>query len=396
MVQQLIVAGERRDAIDGETFTVTDPSTGDALTEVAKAGPADVDAAVAVAHAAFADGQGAWARTNATERGRVIHRVAELLRERIDGFAEAEARGAGHPKQAHQAPGIARQQLLERRIDQNSSPPGEDLGDEADLPLLSGREHELVVQPAAFIEKLDQRRAERFDAALGVVILKHIVGRLGELEVRCRRAPRGGKIAAQARCNRVNQMLRACLRQIVEGDQALAEAIAAAAAGEDQRHRRRGDRAIIMADQALEDARFAPPASCAGRRRDPLLIRPAQQQRHEAGLVEQAGGSQHPHERGVTLIVGGNTAARQLCANGVGDVADQAMQHRRHQRPLLLGQAVRGIEEEVAAYGREAAPPRRARGAVPVSCRCSNGPFLRHHVPASSGFRLNWRQLVGV
>ena len=97
MVQQLIVAGERRDALDGETFTVTDPSTADALTEVAKAGPADVDAAVAIAHAAFADGQGAWARTNATERGRVIHRVAELLRERIDVFAETEARGAGHP-----------------------------------------------------------------------------------------------------------------------------------------------------------------------------------------------------------------------------------------------------------------------------------------------------------
>ena len=53
MVQQLIVAGERRDAVDGETFAVTDPSTGEVLTEVAKAGPADVDAAVAVAHAAF-------------------------------------------------------------------------------------------------------------------------------------------------------------------------------------------------------------------------------------------------------------------------------------------------------------------------------------------------------
>ena len=68
MVQQLIVAGERRDAVEGATFTVTDPSTGDALTEVAKAGPADVDDAVAIAHAAFADGRGAWARTNADVR----------------------------------------------------------------------------------------------------------------------------------------------------------------------------------------------------------------------------------------------------------------------------------------------------------------------------------------
>jgi acyl-CoA reductase-like NAD-dependent aldehyde dehydrogenase len=67
------------------------------LAEVAKAGPADVDAALAAAHRAFADGRGAWARTNATERGRVLHRVAALIREREDLLATAEARGAGHP-----------------------------------------------------------------------------------------------------------------------------------------------------------------------------------------------------------------------------------------------------------------------------------------------------------
>ncbi len=97
MAEQLIIAGTRRDAADGATFTVVEPATGAPLAEIAQAGPADVDAALAAADAAFADGRGTWARTSATERGRVLHRVAELLREREDAFAMAEARGAGHP-----------------------------------------------------------------------------------------------------------------------------------------------------------------------------------------------------------------------------------------------------------------------------------------------------------
>ncbi|MBA3280798.1 MAG: aldehyde dehydrogenase [Acidimicrobiia bacterium] len=97
MAEQLIIAGERRDGLDGATFTVTEPASGQPLAEIAQAGPADVDLALASAHKAFDDGRGTWARTNATERGRVLHKVAELLRDRADLFATAEARGAGHP-----------------------------------------------------------------------------------------------------------------------------------------------------------------------------------------------------------------------------------------------------------------------------------------------------------
>ena len=97
MAEQLIIAGERRDAIDGDLFTVTEPATGKPLTEVAKASAKDVDLALGLATKAFDDGRGAWARTSATLRGRVLHKVAELLREREDLFATTEARGAGHP-----------------------------------------------------------------------------------------------------------------------------------------------------------------------------------------------------------------------------------------------------------------------------------------------------------
>lgn len=97
MSELLIISGERREASDGATFEVIEPATGRALTTVSKAGTADVDAALGAAHRAFDDGRGSWARTNATERGRVLHRVAELLREREDLLATTEARGAGHP-----------------------------------------------------------------------------------------------------------------------------------------------------------------------------------------------------------------------------------------------------------------------------------------------------------
>ncbi len=93
----LVVAGERRAAADGATTTVLAPATGEPRAEVAKAGPADVETALAAADAAFDDGRGPWPSTSATERGRVLGRVAELIRSRADDLAETEAVGAGHP-----------------------------------------------------------------------------------------------------------------------------------------------------------------------------------------------------------------------------------------------------------------------------------------------------------
>ncbi|HKY13384.1 MAG TPA: aldehyde dehydrogenase family protein [Microthrixaceae bacterium] len=92
---ELLIGGRRRPAVDGSTFAVMDPSTGDHLVDVARAGTADVDAAVRVATEEFEEGT--WRRTSATARGKVLLRVASLLRERAEDFAVAEARNAGHP-----------------------------------------------------------------------------------------------------------------------------------------------------------------------------------------------------------------------------------------------------------------------------------------------------------
>ncbi|MCQ4118180.1 NAD-dependent succinate-semialdehyde dehydrogenase [Rhodococcus tibetensis] len=79
----LFLGGEQRDAENGATFTVFDPSTGESLTEVADASPADamkaLDAAVAV--------QSEWAATPARARGELLRTVFDKIIERADDFA---------------------------------------------------------------------------------------------------------------------------------------------------------------------------------------------------------------------------------------------------------------------------------------------------------------------
>ncbi|MFE7271536.1 aldehyde dehydrogenase family protein [Streptomyces sp. NPDC057623] len=92
---RLFIGGQWREAADGSRTEVVDPSRGAVLTTVADAGTADVDAAVRAARDAFDDG--AWSGLSGRERGRVLHRVAELIRENADTLAELESRDVGKP-----------------------------------------------------------------------------------------------------------------------------------------------------------------------------------------------------------------------------------------------------------------------------------------------------------
>ena len=95
MTGQLIINGERIGASDGGTFEVFDPSTGDLLATVAKATPADIDRAVDTAHAAF-EGK-AWAGIVPAERGRIMQRIAQALRDQTEELATLESRDNGKP-----------------------------------------------------------------------------------------------------------------------------------------------------------------------------------------------------------------------------------------------------------------------------------------------------------
>jgi acyl-CoA reductase-like NAD-dependent aldehyde dehydrogenase len=92
---QLFIGGEWRDAADGQTFTVISPSTEETIAEVAAAGEADIDAAVAAARSQF-DG-GAWSQLTPADRGRLLYRLADLIERDIEILATLEAHDVGRP-----------------------------------------------------------------------------------------------------------------------------------------------------------------------------------------------------------------------------------------------------------------------------------------------------------
>jgi succinate-semialdehyde dehydrogenase/glutarate-semialdehyde dehydrogenase len=79
----LFIAGAWRDATGGGTLPVEDPSTGEALCEVADATPADAMAALDAAVAAQAE----WAATPPRERGEILRRAYEAVVGRADELA---------------------------------------------------------------------------------------------------------------------------------------------------------------------------------------------------------------------------------------------------------------------------------------------------------------------
>jgi succinate-semialdehyde dehydrogenase/glutarate-semialdehyde dehydrogenase len=81
--KQLFVGGEWRDAGGGGTFPVEDPSTGEALCEVADGGPDDAMAALDAAVGA----QAAWAAHPPRERGEILRRAFERMTARADELA---------------------------------------------------------------------------------------------------------------------------------------------------------------------------------------------------------------------------------------------------------------------------------------------------------------------
>jgi aldehyde dehydrogenase (NAD+) len=78
-------------------FDTINPATGEVLTQIAAASTEDVDRAVGAARRAFEDRNGAWRKLSASERGRLIWKLADLLEKHIDEFAELETLDNGKP-----------------------------------------------------------------------------------------------------------------------------------------------------------------------------------------------------------------------------------------------------------------------------------------------------------
>src|SRR6202171_577465 len=93
--RKMLINGTWRESVSGKTFKTYNPATGDVLAEVAEGDRADINQAVKAARTAFDSGP--WRKMTTSERGRLIWKLADLLEEHRDEFAELESLDNGKP-----------------------------------------------------------------------------------------------------------------------------------------------------------------------------------------------------------------------------------------------------------------------------------------------------------
>ena len=89
-----LIGGRWVPAASGATHPLSNPSDGTELCRIARAGAADVDAAVGAAQSAL---DGEWGRATALERGRRLAALGRLVASHADALARLEALDVGKP-----------------------------------------------------------------------------------------------------------------------------------------------------------------------------------------------------------------------------------------------------------------------------------------------------------
>lgn len=93
--QPMLIGGKWVDSVSGKTFETINPATGQVICQVAEGDKADVDLAVKAARKAFEEGP--WPSMNASERGRILNRLADLIEKHVEELAELESLDNGKP-----------------------------------------------------------------------------------------------------------------------------------------------------------------------------------------------------------------------------------------------------------------------------------------------------------
>jgi aldehyde dehydrogenase (NAD+) len=93
-VRQLLIDGRGSDAVDGQTFPIINPGTGQPFAVAALGGSADIDAAVIAARAAL---DGPWARWKPYDRQRALIKLADLVEADFDEMSLLDSMSMGAP-----------------------------------------------------------------------------------------------------------------------------------------------------------------------------------------------------------------------------------------------------------------------------------------------------------
>jgi phenylacetaldehyde dehydrogenase len=93
--RKMFINGKWVDAASGKTFPTYNPATGEVLAKIAEGDREDIDRAVKAARKAFESGP--WPEMTASERGRLIWKLGDLIEERLEEFAQLESLDNGKP-----------------------------------------------------------------------------------------------------------------------------------------------------------------------------------------------------------------------------------------------------------------------------------------------------------
>ena len=102
--QHLLIDGRRVPASSGRTFKSLNPATGQVIAIVAEGNEADVEHAVAAARRAF---EGPWRTMRASERGQILLRWADLLKQHSEEIIELEVDRCRQADLRDDAPGLS-------------------------------------------------------------------------------------------------------------------------------------------------------------------------------------------------------------------------------------------------------------------------------------------------
>jgi len=93
--RRMLINGSWVNAASGKTFPTYNPATGEVLAQVAEGDREDINQAVKAARNAFDNGP--WRRMTASERGRLIWKLADLLEQHTEEFGYIESLDNGKP-----------------------------------------------------------------------------------------------------------------------------------------------------------------------------------------------------------------------------------------------------------------------------------------------------------
>jgi aldehyde dehydrogenase (NAD+) len=94
---KLLINNKWVDSVSGKKFDTVNPATGEVLAQVAEADAPDVDLAVKAARNAF-HMKSPWRRMSASERGKLMNKLADLIEKNADELATLESLDNGKPR----------------------------------------------------------------------------------------------------------------------------------------------------------------------------------------------------------------------------------------------------------------------------------------------------------